>query len=74
MEFIYWTTENTTSDNRRCTVTATQSESGKKLIYTIVQQPNNATFFSSYKPAFFASVQQTCIAVHSTFRVEGVDF
>ena len=35
---------------------------------------NNATFFSSYKPAFFASVQQTCIAVHSTFRVEGVDF
>ena len=46
MEFIYWTNENTTSDNRRCTVTATQSESGKKLIYTIVQQPNNATFFS----------------------------
>ena len=46
MEFIYWTNENTTSDNRRCTVTATQSESGKKLIYTIVQQPNNATLFS----------------------------
>ncbi len=46
MEFIYWTNENTTSNNRRCTVTATQSESGKKLIYTIVQQPNNATLFS----------------------------
>jgi hypothetical protein len=34
---------------------------------------NHASNFTSFQPAFFASVQQTCIAVHSSFKVEGVD-
>lgn len=34
---------------------------------------NHSPNFTSFQPAFFASFQKTCIVVHSTFKVEGVD-
>lgn len=34
---------------------------------------NHSPNFTSFQPAFFSSFQRTCIVVHSTFKVEGVD-
>lgn len=68
-----FTSDGTNSTNRSAYVQAVNSTNFSGDSCASDFAGNNTAFFSTNTPASFSSNTQTCIVVHSSFRIEGVD-